>query len=642
MKLKNKVNIQEENQKFLSYYQKRWNLMKSARSTYDEKWNAIDVTLLKKPQFDSYGNYLVALKEERNIMEMSAGREWTNLNYTIRPTGQPDQNEILVAKMMLDYQIYAWEFHKEWRLWLWERRRYGTCCFYTGIREKTARTYKPSDESDWLYDMKYDEVVEIQNIFTPKRIPIRNLWIDDKAVHTRLSDATDCIIQESLTYEEIMKRRWNNKSFKNLNKLKQNTSANFDQAYPLESMENGTNDENKAIVIHRYYNRDTWDMAIIANYNTIIYRWKMIGISWQLPIAMAQYFPDQSSIYWIGIPEKIQPMVVYKEEIVQNLLDNSRMSWSPLLLLGNRWDVDGTQNIRTNRINKISMTGGVQDMQLTQVSSNVWNYQAVLQFIDNQITMDTGENLRSTYEPAAAQLGTVEIIENNRNTRLGSLEDGKNNLLSECLNATMDNITQFWYKLINVTTKIYEDGKLKETRTEMPKIVVPDKKIKQKWSKIEIEEEDMGEYWYFEFKKDMIKQRFRVIVQTVSNNWIWKMVDKNNLTQYVQNKVALWQLNPQLATPEEIKNIWKLMDLYWDYNFNSFPESKKDKQKQKIAEMKQNIMQMAGMGEWQDEISQMMWWQSAMQQAMWQGQNMAGQNMQQLTPAEPIEWIPNV
>jgi hypothetical protein len=33
------------------------------------------------------------------------------------------------------------------------------------------------------------------------------------------------------------------------------------------------------------------------------------------------------------------------------------------------------------------------------------------------------------------------------------------------------------------------------------------------------------------------------------------MVDKNNLTQYVQNKVALWQLNPDLATPEEVKNI---------------------------------------------------------------------------------------
>ena len=632
MKPKKVINVEIENERFLSYYQKRWNLMKAARNPYDIKWNAIDATMLKKPQYDSYGNYLVALKEEHNVMEMSAGREWTNLNYTLRPTWEPDQNEILVAKMMLDYQIYAGGFHDEWKRGLGERRRYGTCCFFTGIWEKTARSYKPSDESDWLYDVKYDEVVEIQNIFTPQWIPIRNVWVDDKAIHARMSDATDCIIQETLTYEEVMKRWGNNPNFKHLNLLKTQRTDNFNQPYPLESIENGTNDENKPIIIHRYYNRDTGDMAIIANYNTVIYRGKMISISWQLPIAMAQYFPDETCLYGIWIPEKIQPMVVYKEEIVQNLLDNSRMSGSPLLLIWNRSDVDGTQNIRTNRINKISMTGGVNDMQLTQVASNVGNYQAVLQFIDNQITMDTGENLRSTYEPSAAQLGTVEIIENNRNTRLGSLEDGKNNLLAACLNAAMDNIVQFGYKLINITKKTYSDGKLVETKVETPKIVVPDRKIKQKGVKIEIEEEDMGDYGYFEFKKDMIKQRFRVIVQTVSNNGVWKMVDKNNLTQYVQNKVALLQLNPQLATPEEIKNIGKLMDLYWDYNFNTFPESKKDKKRQQIAEMKESIMQLAGMNEWGDAVSQMMGWQSAMQQA----------GMQQLTPASPIEWVPQV
>jgi len=39
------------------------------------------------------------------------------------------------------------------------------------------------------------------------------------------------------------------------------------------------------------------------------------------------------------------------------------------------------------------------------------------------------------------------------------------------------------------------------------------------------------------------------------------------------------------------------MDLYRDYNFNTFPESKKDKQRQKIAQMKEQIMQMAGMNE---------------------------------------------
>ena len=75
MKPKKVINVEIENERFLSYYQKRWDLMKSARNPYDIKWNAIDATMLKKPQYDSYGNYLVALKEEHNVMEMSAGRE---------------------------------------------------------------------------------------------------------------------------------------------------------------------------------------------------------------------------------------------------------------------------------------------------------------------------------------------------------------------------------------------------------------------------------------------------------------------------------------------------------------------------------------------------------------------------------------
>ena len=131
--------LPQNEDEFIIWYQRRWTRMRWARTMRDEKWNAIDVTMLKRSQFDSYGNYLVALKEENNIMEMSSGREWTNLNYTLRPTNEPDENELMVAKMLLDYQIYAGWFHEEWKKWLAERRRYGTCCFFTGIWEKTAR-----------------------------------------------------------------------------------------------------------------------------------------------------------------------------------------------------------------------------------------------------------------------------------------------------------------------------------------------------------------------------------------------------------------------------------------------------------------------------------------------------------------------
>lgn len=628
----NKLETLPQNEdEFIIWYQRRWTRMRGARTMRDEKRNAIDVTMLKRSQFDSYGNYLVALKEENNIMEMSSGREWTNLNYTLRPTNEPDENELMVAKMLLDYQIYAGWFHEEWKKWLAERRRYGTCAFFTWIREKTRRTYQPIDESvNWVYDMDYEENIEIQNIFTPRFVPIRNVWIDDKALKSGLKFASDCIIQDTMTAAEILKKRWDNPRFKHLEEVKNYHVLNQNQPYPVEAAEQQMTDEKQMeMVIHYYYNKDTGDVAIIAGYKYLIYRWKMVGISWNLPVVMAQYYPDETCIYGIWIPEKIQPMVIYKEEIVQNLLDNSRMSGSPLLFLANRTDVDWLQNIQTNKINAISFTGWIQDVQMAQVQSNVNNYQNVINFIDSQIIMDSWENLRSTYEPSAAQLWTVEIIENNRNTRLGSLEDSKNLLLTDCLNAAMDNIVQFWYKLMAKTEEYTDKNGKKAKRTINPIIVVPDRKIKQKGTKIE-ESEDLGSYWYFEFRKDMLKNRYRVVVQTVSNNAVRKIVEKNNLTQYIQNKVALWQLNPQLATPEEIKNIGKLMDMYRDYNFNSFPDSRKDKEEKKIAEMKNEIM--ASVGMWPE--------------GQWFGgmgiQQPDSQGMQQLTPASPIEWVPEI
>ena len=53
-----------------------------------------------------------------------------------------------------------------------------------------------------------------------------------------MSDATDCIIQETLTYEEVMKRWGNNPNFKNIDKIKDRKSFNQDEPYPMNPTSN--------------------------------------------------------------------------------------------------------------------------------------------------------------------------------------------------------------------------------------------------------------------------------------------------------------------------------------------------------------------------------------------------------------------
>ena len=54
MKRKNAINPAEENQKFLKFYNSRWQAMKSARQPFDKKFNNVDVSLLKKSTIDSF------------------------------------------------------------------------------------------------------------------------------------------------------------------------------------------------------------------------------------------------------------------------------------------------------------------------------------------------------------------------------------------------------------------------------------------------------------------------------------------------------------------------------------------------------------------------------------------------------------
>ena len=79
--------------------------------------------------------------------------------------------------------------------------------------------------------MDYEENIEIQNIFTPRFVPIRNVWIDDKALKSGLKFASDCIIQDTMTVAEILKKRGDNPRFKHLEEVKNYHVINQNQPY---------------------------------------------------------------------------------------------------------------------------------------------------------------------------------------------------------------------------------------------------------------------------------------------------------------------------------------------------------------------------------------------------------------------------
>lgn len=216
--------------------------------------------------------------------------------------------------------------------------------------------------------------------------------------------------------------------------------------------------------------------------------------------------------------------------------------------------------------------------------------------IDDQVVQDSGENLRAPYQAPADQLGTVEIIENNRLTRVKPMDEADDFLMWGILTHTMDNITQFFRDLYSQETKTKEwDVPVKSD----PMITIKDATVKQEWNKIIIKE-DKGKFGFFSFKKEMIKNRFLIRIVHSSNTNVMKVLDKNSITQYIQNKVSLFQIDPTLVKPQDMERWSKYLDLVYGYDEMMLPESKKDEIKAKNVEMMNKIMWQLGMSpQWQ-------------------------------------------
>jgi len=90
----------------------------------------------------------------------------------------------------------------------------------------------------------------------------------------------------------------------------------------------------------------------------------------------------------------------------------------------------------------------------------------------------------------------------------------------------------------------------------------------------------------------MIKSRFRVRVVHSSNTNVQKVLDKNSATQFIQNKVQLWTIDPTQIDKEKLK-IWdQYLDMIYGYDDKIMPLTKKDEIKRKNIELMSQIKAM--------------------------------------------------
>jgi hypothetical protein len=564
----------------LSKFRSCFSQMKADRNKHEEERDIDDGQMEANTYYDENWVLQVNPPMEQSLVELAMGRMAGKMNYTLEAIGnKPIAEDLVVAKHTLAHYIRSERMHEEIKRGRYTGWVYWTTVRYTGVIAETEMFYDPK-EWDWQEAIRTTEYVERKETsykFTGCNVPLRAFRLSwDWLNSPDIQKASKAVRKESMSIEKF-KIKFGDDIFKNTSQVNPSVdeSPDYGEQKPISVDE---------VQVFYYYDQTTKDFWIVANETEVIFVGKYTNKTWWLPFRSKQHYTDYKSFYGKGICSKVRYLKAYKAEMLQDLLAQSKMWWPNIIAwnnntlsseyLNNPWEVGIRQ-----------FSGDIQNIRTFQYSPDIQKYASILSIIDELVVQDTGENLKATYQALAPQLGTVEIIENARATRLANVDENDDLFLGQILTCSLDNVTQYAPKL-QTKTETHKDG---SQTVEYPMIHVKDFRAEENedWTVTLIE--DMGEQWYFEFREEMIKGRYLVKVVTNSNVNTQKTLEKNSLTQMINNLSTIAQFAPDLIQQEDMKGILSVMKQLNGFDEKYDVDTTRDKLKREAEDLLNKI-----------------------------------------------------
>ena len=630
---------------------KRYNDMRSERDRFLSEWDVCDLQFEADTYEDNFGKLYVNNPIEQNLIEMELGRtSWLPLYDVVPDWYRAITQKLETAKYVIEYFIEKEQRWTENRRWRMDKAKYGTGIFFTGIRQDIdiVPTYKEKEEKntvDAFWDQKQMvEETRTEWKFTPKNVPIRMFLMDDRAMwQSNFDRVQDCIQLEFLTKEELDQRYWDNKHF---------NKAELEEVVPsmIEEWEYGIQTRQPMVVLYHYFNKQDKSYVIVANKQNVLFDGKMIYPDGKLPFDVCQHYPNNSCLYGIGIPRKVRTEKAYTNNMQQYMIDGAKLSSGKILAMWGTGEPDDWQiYVGSGEISIARFSNWMESMKEinTQMDLN-WPL-AVLGKMDENIRKNTGIDLNSVFEPPADQLGTVEIIEENKQIRSKAVDELMDFAYQNVLTKMLMNLSTFAPKLLKTEKKIKgKDGKTIKIVSEYPTIEIPNVTIDKKW----YIKTDMGEYGYLDFTPETLEggMAVRVVTGTTQNTKM-KVIERNKMTLFIQRYTEL----AQIVWPEKVEDIfpleqlikkWKVVEGFDDEILvaDTKRDIIKEENLQKMEELKEllhwpqdNVQQNQAMGKswlprgnWQPQMpigwpeaeaqKQMLWSTTVGEQTLWDGE----------------------
>lgn len=528
----------------LSKINKRIEDMKNERYQFLSERDICDLQYEAEVYEDNFGKLYVNTPMEQWLLEMELWRTSGLPIFDVKPDWyRADVQKLETARYTLDFFLDKENFHKEYRYWRTDKGKYGTAIFYTGIRLEIDEVPIFNGENDDLVNAffnnnKQDKEIRKHWFFTPKNIPIRTFLFDDRAMRQSDFDlAEDCVMIEFIT-KEALEQRYTWIKWFNQKAIKEAVPQDIE-----ESIYGKKTNVNDMIVLYHYFNKITKQYAININKNAMLYDDTMPYPDWKLPFVVTQHYPRNNCMYGIGIPRKVRMSKAYKNNMMQYIIDGARL-WAGKLLASSSDTVDWDIYTAPWEISIARFTNNIADLRDIDTRTDMNWPLSVISLIDKEVRSDTGIDVASVFEPPAEQLGTVEIIEENKQIRNKSIDELRDHWIDEAYTKVLQNIAMFAPQLLKESKEIKdEDGKkMWEVTTQRPKIQIPNVRIEKNGKEYTIEKE-MWSYWYLDFEKWMLDAWLCVRVVTASTyNSTMAVIEKNKNNEMMAKYIELAQI----------------------------------------------------------------------------------------------------
>lgn len=589
VKEKNTQKKEDEKDSLLVHIQERYTKMKSEREPFEAEWDYIDAQVNSKSFYDNEWRLVVNSAIEQNLLEIHKWRTAGKLNYDCKSIwSQPDVLEEKTAKYILEEFIDRENYWKENALWEYDRSKYGAGILGTMPRMDMIKTYhykkQEVDEEDpgngYFSQWMIETYVEKWK-FTPKNRAIRQVYLDDTAIWQSDQDKIrDCILVETMDESE----------FKNKFKDKKTFNIEWVEAQTTDDQEYGVVSSKDKVVVRYYYDKIEKDYAIVANKEHLVYKSKMTQD--ELPISVAQFRFRSDCIYGYGLPRIVRTDKRYIDMIKQSMVDGALIAGRVALIMWNTDWVDGEPQM-SNLVNTWRTTGDAGQVQPLNVSNNLNYLVQVYNLIMDEIRMNTGMDMRAPFEAPAQQLGTVEIMEENKAIRYKAVDENRDLALDRAFTQTLNNINRFAPALLR-KTEVVEGVRVTKER---PVIKIPNIKVTNKWGK-RYYEENYGDYGTFELKPKTVT--WDLIVRIVTPSSLWNnsiALAKNRFNEYVLNIEKLAQIyGPQeVMTKVPFDEAWRMAKQAYGYGDEMEPKTNLEINKAKQLDQIKAIQALVGL-----------------------------------------------